>query len=86
MVETAEARDIHTVAMLFGFGATAVCPYLGYATARQVVANDNKGKLGEGMTPEKAMTTIAKLSKKGCSKSCQKWVFRCSTPTKGLNF
>jgi len=56
VVETAEARDTHTVAMLFGFGATAVCPYLGYATVRQVVANDSKGKLGEDMTPEKAMT------------------------------
>ncbi|MFC4991239.1 glutamate synthase large subunit [Rubritalea tangerina] len=72
VVETAEARDTHTVAMLFGFGATAVCPYLGYATVRQVVANDKKGKLGEGMTPEKAMTNYRKALEKGLLKIMSK--------------
>ena len=72
VVETAEARDTHTVAMLFGFGATAVCPYLGYATVRQVVASDKKGKLGEGMTPEKAMTNYRKALEKGLLKIMSK--------------
>jgi len=30
VVDTGEARDTHQIACLFGFGATAVCPYLGY--------------------------------------------------------
>ena len=72
VVETAEAKDTHTIAMLFGFGATAVCPYLGYATVRQVVANDSKGKLGEDMTPEKAMTNYRKALEKGLLKIMSK--------------
>ncbi len=42
IVETAEARDTHQLACLFGFGATAVCPYLGYATVRQLCSEDPK--------------------------------------------
>ena len=44
VIDTGEARDTHQIACLFGFGATAVCPYLGYATVRQVVATDTKKK------------------------------------------
>jgi len=72
VVETAEARDTHQVACLFGFGATAVCPYLGYATVRQVVAADSKGKLGEGMSPEKAMANYRKALEKGLLKIMSK--------------
>ena len=72
VVETAEARDTHQVAMLFGFGATAVCPYLGYSTVRQVVASDSKKKLGENMTPEKAMTNYRKALEKGLLKIMSK--------------
>ncbi|MDB9741442.1 glutamate synthase large subunit [Akkermansiaceae bacterium] len=72
VVETAEARDTHQIAMLFGFGATAVCPYLGYATVRQVVASDVKNKLGEGMTPEKALTNYRKALEKGILKIMSK--------------
>jgi len=72
VVETAEARDTHQVACLFGFGATAVCPYLGYATVRQVVATDVKGKLGEGMSSELAMTNYRKALEKGLLKIMSK--------------
>tara|TARA_B110000908_G_scaffold164877_1_gene213529 strand:- start:462 stop:5090 length:4629 start_codon:yes stop_codon:yes gene_type:complete len=72
IVETAEARDTHQIACLFGFGATAVCPYLGYSTVRQVVATDVKGKLGEGMSPEKAMTNYRKALEKGLLKIMSK--------------
>lgn len=72
VVETAEARDTHSVAMLFGFGATAVCPYLGYATVRQIVANDTKGKLGESLLPETAMTNYRKALEKGILKIMSK--------------
>jgi glutamate synthase domain-containing protein 2/glutamate synthase domain-containing protein 1/glutamate synthase domain-containing protein 3 len=73
VVETGEARDVHQIACLFGFGATAVVPYLGYATVRQLVAADQgKDKLGEGMTPQKAMTNYRKALEKGLLKIMSK--------------
>ena len=72
VVETGEARDTHQIACLFGFGATAVCPYLGYATVRQVVATDNRRKLGEEMTPQLAMGNYRKALEKGLLKIMSK--------------
>ena len=72
VVETGEARDTHQIACLFGFGATAVCPYLGYATVRQVVATDNRKKLGENMTPQLAMANYRKALEKGLLKIMSK--------------
>jgi len=72
VVETAEARDTHQIACLFGFGATAVCPYLGYTTVRQLVEADTKKKLGEDITPEKAMTNYRKALEKGLLKIMSK--------------
>jgi len=72
VVDTGEARDTHQIACLFGFGATAVCPYLGYATARQVVATDTKKKLGDDMTPEAAMGNYRKALEKGLLKIMSK--------------
>ena len=46
--DTGEARDPHQIACLFGYGATAVCPYLGYATIPEVLQKDKKGVF-EGM-------------------------------------
>ena len=73
VVESGEARDVHQIACLFGFGATAVVPYLGYATVRQLVATDaGKNALGEGMTPQKAMTNYRKALEKGLLKIMSK--------------
>ena len=72
VIEAGEARDTHQIACLFGFGATAVCPYLGYATVRQVVATDNRKKLGEGMTPQIAMANYRKALEKGLLKIMSK--------------
>ena len=46
--DTGEARDPHQIACLFGYGATAVCPHLGYATIRELLQNDKKGNF-DGM-------------------------------------
>ncbi len=72
VIETGEARDTHQIACLFGFGATAVCPYLGYATVRQVLASDTKKKLGEDLSPEKAMANYRKALEKGLLKIMSK--------------
>jgi glutamate synthase domain-containing protein 2/glutamate synthase domain-containing protein 1/glutamate synthase domain-containing protein 3 len=71
IVETGEARDVHQIACCFGFGATAVCPYLGYATVRQLVAADKgKGKLD--VSAEKAMSNYRKALEKGLLKIMSK--------------
>ena len=40
IVDTAEARDSHHFAVLFGFGATAVYPYLAYRVINSLVDSD----------------------------------------------
>lgn len=72
VVETAEARDTHQIACLFGFGATAVCPYLGYATVRQVIAKDKHGKIGDDITPEIGVANYRKALEKGLLKIMSK--------------
>jgi glutamate synthase (NADPH/NADH) large chain/glutamate synthase (ferredoxin) len=73
VIETGEVRDTHQVACIFSVGATAVCPYLGFATVRQLVAADEgKGKLGDGMSAAKAMTQYRKALEKGLLKIMSK--------------
>jgi glutamate synthase (NADPH/NADH) large chain/glutamate synthase (ferredoxin) len=71
VVESGEVRDVHQIACCFGFGATAICPYLGYATVRQLVAADiAKGKVE--MNAAKAMTNYRKALEKGILKIMSK--------------
>lgn len=72
VIDCGEARDTHQIACLFGFGATAVCPYLGYATVRELTRNDKKGKINEGMTELKAMKNYRKALEKGLLKIMSK--------------
>lgn len=46
IVESGEARDVHQAACLFGFGAQALCPYLGYETVRGLVEANDKSTGG----------------------------------------
>ncbi len=39
--ETGEARDVHHMACLIGFGASAVCPYLAFETCREILEKDS---------------------------------------------
>ena len=43
--ETGEARDVHHMACLIGFGASAICPYLAYETCREILEKDPKLEL-----------------------------------------
>ena len=75
VIETGEARDTHQIACLFGYGATAVCPYLGYATARAVLTDEKlikKHKFPEDLTPEIAMANYRKALEKGLLKIMSK--------------
>ncbi|MDR0569968.1 MAG: glutamate synthase large subunit [Clostridiales Family XIII bacterium] len=71
VVETGEAREAHHLALLVGYGANAVCPYLAYRSLKQMAA---QGRLAVGAEEakanyRKAMTkTIVKImSKMGIS-------------------
>jgi glutamate synthase domain-containing protein 2/glutamate synthase domain-containing protein 1/glutamate synthase domain-containing protein 3 len=71
VIETGEARDVHQIACCFGFGGTAVCPYLGYATVRNLVAQEAaKGK--SDITVSKAMANYRKALEKGLLKIISK--------------
>lgn len=75
VIETGEARDTHQLACLFGYGATAVCPYLGYATARSILTDEKllkKHKFPEELTPEIAMANYRKALEKGILKIMSK--------------
>jgi glutamate synthase (NADPH/NADH) large chain/glutamate synthase (ferredoxin) len=41
--ETGEARDVHQMACLIGYGASAICPYLGYETVPRIDRADEGG-------------------------------------------
>ncbi len=72
VVESGELRDVHQIACCFGFGATAVCPYLGYASVRQLVTGDDgKWKFGD-ISAQKAMTNYRKALEKGILKIMSK--------------
>ncbi|BCX49960.1 glutamate synthase [Haloferula helveola] len=73
VVESGEIRDTHQVACTFAVGATALCPYLGFATVRQLVAADEgKDKLGIGTRVDKAMANYRKALEKGLLKIMSK--------------
>ncbi len=43
VVETGDARDAHQIGLLFGYGAAAVCPSLGYDTIAALADSDPTG-------------------------------------------
>ena len=74
VVETGEVREVHHVALLVGFGAGAVNPYLAMESAEDLV---RQGVI-TGITPEKAVANLIKSLGKGVLKVMSKMVFRRS--------
>lgn len=70
VVETGEARDVHQLACLIGFGATAVYPYLAYDVIRDLLASGKIDK--EKFTLEKAFENYRKAADKGLLKIMSK--------------
>ncbi|MDQ2796864.1 MAG: glutamate synthase subunit alpha, partial [Actinomycetota bacterium] len=56
VVETGEAREVHHIALLLGFGAAAVNPYLAFETIDDLVADG----LIDGIPAEKAISNYVK--------------------------
>jgi glutamate synthase (NADPH/NADH) large chain len=68
VVETAEAREVHHFALLVGYGATAVNPYLAFETLEEMAGS---GLLG-GVSPEEAAKNYIKAIGKGLLKVISK--------------
>jgi glutamate synthase (NADPH/NADH) large chain len=68
IVEAGDVREVHHVATLIGFGASAVNPYLAMETAELLVRT---GRV-TGVTPEKAVTNIIYGLGKGVLKTMSK--------------
>ncbi|MFT4030322.1 MAG: glutamate synthase large subunit [Protaetiibacter sp.] len=68
IVETGDAREVHHAALLLGYGASAINPYLAMETAEQLVATG----MIQGLTPEKAVKNLIKALGKGVLKIMSK--------------
>ncbi|MEY4313246.1 MAG: hypothetical protein RLZZ319_755, partial [Actinomycetota bacterium] len=68
IVEAGDVREVHHVATLVGFGASAVNPYLAMETAEVLV---RQGRI-TGITPEKAVANIIYALGKGLLKTMSK--------------
>ncbi|MDM7856360.1 glutamate synthase large subunit [Cellulomonas alba] len=69
VVEAGDVREVHHVALLIGYGAAAVNPYLAMETVEEL-AND--GYLPAGVTAEKAVKNLIKALGKGVLKVMSK--------------
>ncbi|MGH9030441.1 MAG: glutamate synthase central domain-containing protein, partial [Acidimicrobiales bacterium] len=68
VVESGDAREVHHVALLIGFGASAVNPYLALETVNDMIATG----LLEGLTPRQAGSKYIKALAKGVIKTMSK--------------
>ncbi|MGH3026221.1 MAG: glutamate synthase central domain-containing protein, partial [Gaiellaceae bacterium] len=68
VLETGEAREVHHMALLVGYGAAGVNPYLAIDSLREMAA---AGQLGD-ITPDQATTNFIKAAGKGVLKTMSK--------------
>ena len=69
VVETGEAREVQHFALLMGYGAEAVNPYLAFETLHDLA---RRGVLPPGVDPQKAEATFVKAICKGLLKTISK--------------
>jgi len=72
VIDTGEVRDTHQLACIFGYGGTAVCPYLGYATVVSMLSDPSRFKLKESLTTDKALANYRIALEKGLLKIMSK--------------
>ena len=70
VVETGDAREVHHMALLVGFGAGAINPYLAFESVEDLIAQELHG-LG-GMDPHVAVKNYIKAAGKGVLKVMSK--------------
>ena len=66
IVETGEAREVIHFALLIGYGADAVCPFLAFQTIRNLAETN---LLNKSLKPEQAMDSYITAIKKGLLKT-----------------
>src|SRR6202012_3341037 len=73
IVESGDARETHHIALLVGYGAAAVCPYLAIETVRDLAASGELvGASRQVITPDKAERNLIKALGKGLLKVMSK--------------
>jgi glutamate synthase (NADPH) large chain len=70
IVEAGDAREVHHMALLIGYGAGAINPYLAFESIEDLIAEDMHG-LG-AMDPDKAVANYIKACGKGVLKIMSK--------------
>jgi glutamate synthase (NADPH) large chain len=70
IVESGDAREVHHMALLIGYGAGAINPYLAFESIEDMISESLNG-LG-GMDPHKAVANYIKASGKGVLKVMSK--------------
>nr|XP_046492605.1 glutamate synthase [NADH] isoform X2 [Neodiprion pinetum] len=65
ILETAEAREVHHMCVLLGYGADAICPYLVFEMARSLRAD---GVLDESCTDDIMFTNYSEAMERGIAK------------------
>jgi len=68
VIEAGDVREVHHVALLIGYGASAINPYLAMETCEQLV----RSGMISGVTPEKAVANVIKALGKGVLKIMSK--------------
>ncbi|MBL7500574.1 glutamate synthase large subunit [Frankia sp. CNm7] len=68
IVESGDAREVHHIALLAGYGCSAVNPYLAFESVEDLIV---RGEI-EGLTPEKAEKNLIKALGKGVLKVMSK--------------
>ncbi len=66
VADTGEAREVMHSALLIGYGAAAVCPYLSFAIVRDLA---ERGLLEQKIRPERAIENYVTALKKGLLKT-----------------
>ncbi|MEU5879707.1 glutamate synthase large subunit [Spirillospora sp. NPDC047279] len=68
VIETGEARECHHMALLIGYGASAINPYLAIETVEDLI----RGGVIEGVDPQKGVRNLVKAYGKGVLKVMSK--------------
>ena len=85
ILETGEAREVHHHAMLIGYGADAINPYLP-ASSRRHYGNCGHRRKSTSKTTRPSSRITSKRSTRACSRSCRRWGSRRCNPTRERRF
>jgi glutamate synthase (NADPH/NADH) large chain len=73
IVECGDAREVHHMALLIGFGAGAINPYLAFESVEDMIVSAEGSQFGlSGIDPEKAVKNYIKAAGKGVLKVMSK--------------